>query len=87
VYTSKIGLALALTERKVWVAGKTIYRANGFARDLEPPAHLPVMLDQAQWDERLGGTEVANPLLTCFFRHARAVLRARGVRGRSRVTQ
>jgi len=54
VYTSSIAIELATRGILPWVAGKVHYRGKGFTIDLEGVEHLYHLLDQDQWERKLG---------------------------------
>lgn len=59
VYSSRLGLEIALTGKKPWLAGSVTYRGRGFTRDLESPGAMTRLLDARVLEETLTSAEVS----------------------------
>jgi hypothetical protein len=58
VYSSRIGLEVALAGKRPWLAGDINYRGKGFTRDVESPRHLIELLDRGSGVEALSSGEI-----------------------------
>ena len=58
IYTTRLGLELALRGKRPWVAGNVPYRGKGFTLDLASPDHMVRLLDSNSFDDILPEEEV-----------------------------
>jgi hypothetical protein len=58
LYTSRIGLELAVRGKRPWVAGDITYRGKGFTRDLVSKQEMVALLDTWSFDDTLSAAEV-----------------------------
>src|SRR5207248_3033289 len=59
VYSSRIGLEIAIGGKRPWIAGDVTYRGKGFTRDLGSKSELTSLLDALPDDEMLSLEEQA----------------------------
>jgi hypothetical protein len=58
VYASRLGLEIALSGKRPWVAGEVTYRGKGFTRDLTSREQMVARLDAGALPETLSADEV-----------------------------
>jgi hypothetical protein len=58
VYASRLGLEIALSGKRPWIAGAVTYRCKGFTLDLESRDHMHRLLDEKVFENRLSKEEV-----------------------------
>ncbi len=58
LYTSRIGLEVALRGKRPWVAGDMTYRGKGFTRDLVSKQEMVDLLDTGAFDDTLSAADI-----------------------------
>lgn len=76
VYSSRLGLELAIAGRQVWLAGDVTYRGKGFTRDLRSKDEMWQALDAGDVSGPLDADEVARAEQFAWLWFFRGVIRS-----------
>jgi hypothetical protein len=59
IYSSRLGLELAMAGKRTWLAGQVTYRGKGFTRDIQSKEELVALLDARAFNETLSSDAVS----------------------------